>query len=279
MLELVSAGTLPFHNIDPILFEWGFVVIRWYSLAYIGGLMFAWWYLAKMGDEKKSPFTRAHIDDFVMWATFGVIFGGRLGYVLFYNPSYYASNPGDILRLWDGGMSFHGGLGGVMLAVIAFAYKYKINLFQFADRIAVVSPMGLFFGRVSNFINGELWGAPSELPWAMVFPGGGDVARHPSQLYEGLLEGLLLFLILNWLYTKTPIKNQVGMLTGVFFIGYGMARYGLEFVRVPDAHLGLLGGIMSMGQLLSLPMIGFGLWLIVRAAKNAAKGAAPNKQA
>lgn len=178
------------------------------------------------------------------------------------------ANPGDILRLWDGGMSFHGGLGGVMLAVIAFAHKYKINLFQFADRIAVVSPMGLFFGRMSNFINGELWGAPSDLPWAMVFPGGGDIARHPSQLYEGLLEGLLLFLILNWLYTKTHIKNQVGMLTGVFFIGYGMARYGLEFVRVPDAHLGLLGGIISMGQLLSLPMIGFGLWLIVRAAKN-----------
>lgn len=267
MLTHFLPGTLPYHNIDPILFEWGFIVIRWYSLAYLGGLMAAWYMLAQMADAQNAPFKRLQIDDFIIWGMLGIIIGGRLGYVLFYNFSYYASHLADIPRLWDGGMSFHGGLAGVVVATILFARKHKIPLMQFADRIAIVSPIGLMFGRIANFINGELWGSPSDLPWAMVFPTGGDVARHPSQLYEAFGEGLLLFLILKFLFQRTKITHYPGMLTGVFFIGYGIARYLVEFVRVPDAQLGLIGGVISMGQILSIPMLLGGLGFILYAKK------------
>ncbi len=265
-IEILTAS-LSYHNIDPEIFRIGPFVLRWYSLGYILGLLFGWWYLMKLADEPKAPMTRPQADSFLLWATFGVILGGRLGYVLFYNLPFYMDNPSGILRVWDGGMSFHGGLLGVMAAVILFAKKHSINLFAFADRLALVSPMGILLVRVTNFINGELWGAPSNLPWAMVFPGGGDEPRHPSQLYEAGLEGLLLLVVLNLLYHKTRIKEAPGQLAGLFFIGYGFSRYLVEFVREPDAHLGLIGGVMSMGQILTLPMIAFGLWMILHAKK------------
>jgi phosphatidylglycerol---prolipoprotein diacylglyceryl transferase len=267
MPELLLGGTLAYHNIDPILFEWGFVVIRWYSLAYIGGLLFAWWYLSKLSDDKDSPTHRYDIEEYFMWATFGVILGGRIGYVLFYNFDYYLANPGAILRLWDGGMSFHGGFVGVVVASYIFASKRGISKLAFGDRLAVASPIGLMLGRISNFINGELWGAPSQLPWAMPFPSGGPEPRHPSQLYEALGEGLLLFLILNYLLRRTSAREYPGMIMGTFILGYGFVRYLIEFVRMPDAHIGKIGGIISMGQILSLPMILVGLYFIIRAIK------------
>ncbi len=269
MYDYMATTTLAYHNIDPILFQWGFIVIRWYSLAYLSGLIFAWWQLSKMAEQPKSPFNKQQIDDFIVWGMVGIIAGGRLGYVLFYNPSYYFSHMGDILRLWDGGLSFHGGLAGVVVTTILYAKAKKIPLFEFGDRIAVVSPIGLFFGRVANFINGELWGSPSNLPWAMTFPSGGDVARHPSQLYEALGEGLILYLLLSYLFKRTNISRYPGMLIGVFFLGYGLARYLVEFVRVPDAHLGLIGGFISMGQILSLPMLAVGLGFVLYATKKA----------
>lgn len=272
MDPLQIPGVLEYHNIDPELFRWGFIVIRWYSLAYIGGLMLGWWYLGKLTTLKKSPTTKLQIDDFIMWATLGIILGGRLGYVLFYNPVFYFNNPGDILQVWDGGMSFHGGFLGVVLATIMFCRKQNINLLGFADQIAIVSPMGLFFGRIANFINGELWGGESDLPWAMQFPTGGDVYRHPSQIYEALGEGLILFIILNWLYHKTDAKKHPGIITGVFFIGYGFARYLVEFVREPDAHLGRFGDIITMGQILSLPMLIVGMGFILYATRKKKKG-------
>ena len=268
-MQLTSG--LEYHNINPELFRWGFVVIRWYSLAYIAGLMLAWWYLGKMTAHKKSPTTKLQVDDFILWATIGIIFGGRLGYVIFYNPAFYFQNPSDIFQVWDGGMSFHGGFIGVVLATILFCQTNKINLFAFADQIAIVSPMGLFFGRIANFINGELWGGESTLPWAIKFPGGGEIYRHPSQLYEALGEGLILFLILNWVYHRTDAKKYPGLVTGVFFIGYGFARFMIEFIREPDAHLGRFWDIITMGQILSLPMIAIGLGFIFFGLQKEAK--------
>ena len=266
-MSLLSIAVLEYHNIDPEIFRIGPVAIRWYSLSYIAGLIFMWWWLAKAARREGTPFTRLQVDDFVLWAFAGVFLGGRLGYVLFYNLEYYLSNPFEILNFLAGGMSFHGGLVGVTLAIILFAKRRKINVFSFADYVATAVPMGLFFGRVANFINGELYGAPSNLPWAMPFPGGGPEPRHPSQLYEAFLEGLVLFFLLNFLIRRTSAAKFPGMTVGAFFIGYGFFRYLIEFVRVPDEHLGRLWDVISMGQLLSLPMILFGLWLIVRSKK------------
>lgn len=265
-MSLVSElATLPYHNIDPEIFRWKFIVIRWYSVAYIAGLFYVWWGMGKLADAKDAPMTRLDTEDYLLWATLGIILGGRLGYVLFYNFGYYLDNPGQILVLWEGGMSFHGGFLGVVIASVMFVKRRGISFLRFADRMALVSPIGIGLVRVANFINGELWGSPSQLPWAMTFPSGGDVARHPSQLYEALLEGLLLFIILRLLYTKTNARKYPGLLAGVFALGYGLSRYAVEFVRVPDAHLGKLYDIISMGQLLSLPMIIAGVYVVKRA--------------
>ncbi len=258
---------LPYHNIDPELFRWGWLVIRWYSLAYIAGIFIGWWYLVKLSTKPGAPMNKHQADDFILWVTFGIILGGRLGYVLFYRPDFYLENPSAILSLWDGGMAFHGGLLGVMVAAILFTRRNKIDLYSFSDRMACVAPIGLFFGRIANFINGELWGAPSTLPWAMYFPGAGDEPRHPSQIYEMLLEGVVLFLILNYLLLKTRAARMPGMVAGSFFTLYALFRYLVEFVREPDAHLGRFGDVISMGQILSLPMMAFGLYLIFRAIK------------
>lgn len=260
-------AVLEYHNIDPDIFRIGPIAVRWYSLAYVLGLLGGWWWMAKYTKLEGTPYTRLQLDEFAFLALLGVILGGRLGYVLFYKPLDYLADPISIFKIWEGGMSFHGGLLGVMLAIWYFTKTRKISIFRFSDYVACTVPIGLFFGRVANFINGELWGAPSDLPWAMKFPSGGDVGRHPSQLYEAALEGLVLFVFLNVLMRRTGARHFPGMIVGTFFLGYGAFRYFIEFVRVPDEHLGRLWDVISMGQLLSLPMIAFGIYLILRAVK------------
>jgi len=263
MLDVFAASVLAYPQIDPILVQIGPVAIRWYSLAYIGGIMFAWWYIRRLSGKPGAAMSAMHIDDFITWAVFGVILGGRLGYVLFYNLPAYIADPLAIFRLWDGGMSFHGGFGGVVIAIILYCRKHRLDLMRVADVVAIVSPIGLLTGRLANFINGELWGRATDVSWAMVFPTDPlQIPRHPSQLYEALGEGLLLFLILQFLYHKTRIaKDMPGMIAGLFMVGYGVARILVEFVREPDAHLGLMAGI-SRGQMLSIPMFLLALWLI-----------------
>lgn len=290
---MIFASILPvlaFPAIDPVIVQIGPIAIRWYALAYITGLILGWRYMLYMtgdlptrkvlveGEGGKTEtvrepiVTRLAVDDFLVWATIGVVLGGRLGYVLFYKLGFYLENPLNILTVWQGGMSFHGGLLGVCVATILFCRKRRVPLFVFADMLGCAAPIGLFFGRVANFINGELFGRPGDVPWAMVFPYGGPIARHPSQLYEAVLEGLLLFILLAVL-RRTDLRAKPGYLAGVFFVGYGAARIVAEFFREPDAHLGFLYQGATMGQLLCLPMIAFGLWLIRRAGRVPPAGA------
>lgn len=255
---------IPFPQIDPVAIHLGFVVIRWYSLAYIFGLIGAWLLAREMSKRTNSTFTVLKIDDFLIWATLGVVLGGRLGYVLFYNAHYFYENPTQILAVWQGGMSFHGGLLGVVIATLLFAWKKKISPLSMGDILVCVAPIGLFFGRLANFANGELFGRVTHaVPWAMIFPNGGAEPRHPSQLYEAGLEGLGLFIILNGVWWFCPkLRQRQGFILGLFFILYGMFRFGIEFTREPDAHLGFIFAHLSMGQLLCIPMILFGIWLI-----------------
>ncbi len=247
---------LSYPDIDPVALALGPIKIHWYGITYVVGIVTAWLLLRWRAD--KNPlfgWNRNHIDDMVFFATLGVIVGGRLGSVLFYNLPYYLDHPVDIFKINQGGMSFHGGLIGVLLAMVWFARKTDSGFFNVIDFIAPVVPIGLGCGRIGNFINGELWGAPSTLPWAMIFPDSraGAIARHPSQLYEALLEGLLLFIIL-WLYSSKP--RPMMAVSGLFLLGYGVFRFSVEFVRVPDAHIGYLAfGWVTMGQVLSFPMI------------------------
>ena len=218
------------------------------------------------------------VDDLMFWATLGVIVGGRLGYVIFYKPGFYLENPERILALWQGGMAFHGGLIGVALAIVLFCRKRRIDMFSAGDLAACAVPLGLLLGRLANFVNGELWGRVSDVPWAMVFPGGGPLPRHPSQLYEAFLEGLLLFVVINLWRRRTGALDRPGELTGLFCAGYGIARFIVEFFRQPDAFLpgsGFLFGFVTMGQLLSLPLVALGVWLILRARKRAAVAVNP----
>ncbi len=256
---------LPFPNIDPIAFEIGPVVIRWYALAYIVGIIIGWrycMYLARQTDDRP---TAADIDDFMIWAVIGIVLGGRLGYVSFYNANYFLQNPLDALKVWEGGMSFHGGLIGVLVAVAVFSYRRGISTLALSDLIAVAAPIGLFFGRIANFVNGELFGRVTEVPWGVVFPHGGDLPRHPSQIYEALLEGLVLFAVLAILVHRPWIRGRLGFLSGLFLVGYGLSRAFVELFREPDAHLGFILGPITMGQILSAPMIAFGIYLIIRA--------------
>lgn len=255
-----------FPDLDPVAFQMGWVVIRWYSLAYIFGLLGAWLLARKMSRVSKSVFTVLKIDDFLIWATVGIIVGGRLGYVLFYNLGYFLEFPAQIPALWQGGMSFHGGLIGVLVATLLFAKKKEISPLAMGDILVCVAPIGLFLGRLANFINGELYGRVSHaVPWVMIFPGGGEEPRHPSQLYEAFGEGLLLFVILNavwWLMPK--YRERQGFMSGLFFVLYGGVRFILEFFREPDEHLGFIIQNLSMGQLLCIPMILFGWWLMMK---------------
>jgi phosphatidylglycerol:prolipoprotein diacylglycerol transferase len=213
--------------------------------------------------------TPAQVDDFVTWATLGVILGGRLGYVLFYRPGHYLSAPWEALAVWQGGMSFHGGALGVVAAILLFARSQRIDPFAFADRVVAVVPIGLFFGRLANFINAELWGRVTDVPWGMVFPGAGPEPRHPSQLYQAALEGVALFALLQLLLSRHRLRARPGFVSGAFLAGYAVARLVGEVFRQPDAHLGFLLGGVTMGQLLSLPMLAVGLWLMASAGGRA----------
>jgi phosphatidylglycerol---prolipoprotein diacylglyceryl transferase len=263
---------IPFPNIDPVLISFGPFAIRWYALAYIGGLLISWRLMRRLVLRSPEAATLEDVDDFLVWATLGVVFGGRIGYVLFYNAAYYLEHPLSILAVWRGGMSFHGGLLGVVVAVVVFCRRRRIPLLAFSDRLACVTPIGLFLGRVANFINGELFGRVADVPWAVVFPRGGPHSRHPSQLYEAFAEGALLFVVLMWLVRDERLRRRPGLLTGVFLAGYGAVRMISELYRQPDAHIGFLGFGTTMGQWLSLPLVIGGLYLIHRAGRDAAAG-------
>ncbi|MGQ0664672.1 MAG: prolipoprotein diacylglyceryl transferase [Pseudomonadota bacterium] len=258
---------LPFPAIDPVAIELGPLVIRWYALAYIAGIVLGWRYAIHLVRRPPLFMTAAAIDDFVVWATVGIIAGGRLGYVLFYKPGYYVFQPWEALFLWRGGMSFHGGLIGVLVAVWLFARRHGLPVLALGDVIAAATPIGLFFGRLANFINGELYGRPTDFPLAMVFPGGGPLPRHPSQLYEAALEGLVLFAALAWYARRPGVRERPGRLGGAFLAGYALARMLAELFREPDAHLGFLLGPLTMGQALSAPMLAAGIYLIARSAR------------
>jgi phosphatidylglycerol:prolipoprotein diacylglycerol transferase len=262
---------LTFPAFDPVLVSVGPFVIRWYALAYIVGILGGWLYARAIVRSEKlwggpAPLTVTDYDDFVLWVTLGIILGGRLGYVLFYNPAYFATHPLEIVQLWKGGMSFHGGFLGCVLAVVLFARWRRIPILSLGDVTCAVAPIGLFLGRLANFINGELWGRPSDVPWAMVFPNGGPLPRHPSQLYEALLEGVVLFIVLALLMRAGALKRP-GTILGAFTLGYGCARAFCELFREPDAQLGFLWGGLTMGMLLSLPLILAGIALIVAAQR------------
>ena len=263
---------LPFPAIDPVIFEIGPFALRWYALAYIVGIILAWRYMRALvrndrlwaGLQRPTP---VDLDDFVLWGTFGIIIGGRLGYVLFYNPSYYFANPGEALAVWTGGMSFHGGFAGTVIAIFLFAWRRGLSVWTLFDLAGCAAPIGLFFGRIANFINAELWGRTTDVPWAVVFPGAGPEPRHPSQIYEAALEGVVLFLVLRLLSHRFKLLEKPGFLAGAFAFGYGVGRSIAELYRVPDAHIGYLSGFLTIGILLSLPMILGGIALMVWAAR------------
>ena len=266
---------IPFPAFDPVLVHIGPLAIRWYALAYISGILIGWVYARILVRAEqlwggKAPLTVLDFDDFLLWVTLGIILGGRTGYVLFYNPSHFAAHPLEILQLWNGGMSFHGGFTGCVVAVVAFAHKRGLPFLSLGDITCAVGPIGIFLGRIANFINGELWGRPADVPWAMVFPNGGPLARHPSQLYEAMLEGLLLLVALAILMRAGALKRP-GLIIGCFAVIYAIARSIGEFFREPDAQLGFLWGGATMGQLLSIPLFLIGVGFIAYALKHPLK--------
>ena len=297
---------MPFPQIDPIAFEFTILgvtlALRWYALAYIAGIVFGWWLAVRIARRPElwggtSPVTAKQLEDFVTWAILGIIVGGRLGYVLFYQPGYYAQNLGEVIRVWDGGMSFHGGFIGVIVAIVVFAWRRGVPLLNLADVVALVAPVGILLGRIANFVNAELWGRPTDLPWGVAFPGtraqtcpdfwpldpGAPCLRHPSQLYEAALEGLVLFAVMLVLVYGFRALARPGLITGVFFLGYGAARTFVEFFRQGDAQYvtadNPFGQVirfgdsawagLSMGQLLSLPMIAIGIGFLVWSRRRA----------
>ena len=256
---------IAFPALDPVAVAIGPLAIRWYALAYVAGILAGWRYMVVLARRSPSGIAARDIDDFVLWATLGIVLGGRLGYVLFYRPGDYLQDPLSAFALWQGGMSFHGGLCGVVLAAAVFAWRRRIPRLALGDLVGAAAPIGLFFGRLANFVNGELWGRPTTAPWGMVFPGAGPAPRHPSQLYEAALEGLVLFAVCAALVFFMRGLERRGLVVGVFFAGYALARGVAELFRQPDAHLGFLVGGATMGQLLSVPVLIAGLWLIWRA--------------
>ena len=278
---LLTATLIPlllqFPAFDPIAIKLGPLAIRWYALAYIGGIVIGWLYARSLIRTEKlwggrAPMTTLDFDDFILWVTLGIILGGRTGYVLFYNLDFFIAHPAQIFELWNGGMSFHGGFLGCVIAVLAFGYRRKIPVLSLGDVTCAVGPIGLLLGRLANFINGELWGRPADpnLPWAMVFPTGGPVPRHPSQLYEAGLEGVLLFIVLAVAIRCGALKRP-GLIIGIFATGYGLARITGEFFREPDPQLGFLWGGLTMGMILSVPMIVAGLTFIGVALRRGAR--------
>ncbi len=265
---------IPYPAIDPVLIEFGPFAIRWYALAYIAGLLIGWRYCLAMTRRPPHVLDAAQLDDFLVWVTLGVVLGGRIGYVLFYNLGYYMQHPVEALKIWTGGMSFHGGAIGVVLAMYLFTWLRKIDFLRLGDVLVCAVPIGLFLGRLANFVNGELYGRPADAWWAMVFPTDETrLPRHPSQLYEAALEGVVLFLVLYVLQRLTRARDYRGYLSGLFLAGYAIARIVAEFFREPDRQLGYLVGGLTMGQLLSIPVLIFGIWLIRRSRRETAAAA------
>jgi len=263
---------IPFPAIDPVAIAIGPFAIRWYALAYIAGLLLGWRYCLALANRAPRLVRRNDIDDFLIWATLAVVLGGRTGYVLFYQPGYYLAHPLEALYVWHGGMSFHGGALGVMLAIWLFTRMRGIPTLAFADIVCGAVPIGLFFGRIANFINGELFGRVTDVPWAVVFPNGGPLPRHPSQLYEAVCEGLLLFLVL-FVAERSGARRHPGIVTGLFLAGYAVARMSGELFRQPDVQLGYLMFGTTMGQLLSIPLLVAGIVMIVWARRQPAAAA------
>jgi phosphatidylglycerol---prolipoprotein diacylglyceryl transferase len=265
-------AALPFPNIDPVILHVGPLAIHWYGVAYIVGILFAWWYgrslvtNPRLWTDGKLPMKPEDLDDFLVWAAVGVVLGGRIGYVLFYDFARYMQNPLDIFAVWQGGMSFHGGFLGTTVAMILFARSRGIPVWTMFDVIAAGVPVGLGLVRLTNFINSELWGRPTDLPWGIEFPNGGPFTRHPSQLYEAALEGLVLFFVLRILTHVFFKLKRPGFVSGAFVAGYGCSRIFAEYFREPDVQLGYLyGGWLTMGMVLSVPMVLLGIWAMATA--------------
>ena len=273
---ILPLAALPFPDIDPVIVQVGPLAIHWYGLAYVVGILFGWWYAKRiitnprLWPQGAMPMRPEDLDDFLVWAAIGIVLGGRIGYILFYDFSRYLANPLDIFAVWQGGMSFHGGFAGTTLAMILFARSRGISVWTMFDVIAAGVPVALGLVRITNFINAELWGRPTDVPWAFVFPNAGPDGRHPSQLYEAALEGLVLFFVLR-LLTHVFLKLKApGFVSGAFVTGYGLSRILVEFFREPDQQLGYLaGGWLTMGMVLSTPMVLVGLWAIWRAQRHA----------
>jgi phosphatidylglycerol:prolipoprotein diacylglycerol transferase len=269
---------VPFPDFDPVLVHLGPIAIRWYALAYIAGILLGWRYAvslvrnARLWPLRNAPATPEQIDDLILWVTIGVIVGGRLGHVLFYTPQLIWTDPLEIFKTWHGGMSFHGGALGVLIALAAFARKNRLDLLRLGDVAAACTPIGLFFGRIANFINGELWGRPTTLPWGIIFPGAGPEPRHPSELYEAGLEGVALFLLLRWSTHARHDLNRRGVVMGLFIMGYGLARTALENVREPDSYMPNFPFGLTMGMMLSIPMILVGAWIVWRGLREGPGG-------
>lgn len=276
MLSLSAAAAVSMHpplrwvdlGLSPIALDLGLFTIKWYSLAYLCGIMLGYWHLSRMIRSPGAPMAQRHADDLFFYATLGIILGGRLGYAVFYAPELL-SHPGQLVKLWEGGMSFHGGLIGTLVAIAYVSWRGGLNFIRVCDYIAPCVPFGLLFGRLANFVNGELWGrvTTADVPWAMVFPGGGSMPRHPSQLYEAALEGGVLIVVLLLLFWKTRARWRPGLIVGTFTLGYALSRFTIEFFREPDAQLQEFARAtgFSMGQWLTLPMMAVGLFFIVRA--------------
>ena len=264
-------AAIPFPAFDPVIVQLGPFALRWYALAYIAGILLGWWYgRAIIRSERAwggpAPLKLADFDDFILWITLGIILGGRIGYVLFYNPAFFAANPAEIPQLWKGGMSFHGGFLGCVFAVMLFARARGIPMLSLGDITCAVGTIGVFLGRIANFINAELWGRPTDAPWGVIFPGAGGVPRHPSQLYEAFLEGIVVFIVLALLIRGGALKRP-GLIIGAFALTYGLARSTAEFFREPDAQLGFLWGGLTMGMLLCIPMMIAGAAFVAHAMR------------
>jgi phosphatidylglycerol:prolipoprotein diacylglycerol transferase len=266
-INTLSNNAINFPNIDPVLFKLGFFELRWYSLAYLVGIIGGWLYIMYMNRRAADNRLDAKmLDALPMWIVLGIVLGGRLGYVLFYNFSYYIQHPAEILQLWHGGMSFHGGLLGVIISAILFSRKYKIPFFAFTDLLAIATPIGLFLGRLANFVNGELYGRVTDWKYGVIFPGQ-FYPRHASQLYEAVLEGFVLFFVLMIASLKFNALKRIGLTSGIFMAGYAISRFTVEFFREPDAQMGYFADYFTMGQILCVPMFLFGIWLMLRAKK------------
>lgn len=251
-----------FPDISPVMFTLGPVAVRWYSMAYLLGIIFGWVMLKCNVKKNNLALSETNIEDLIFYVTLGIILGGRLGYVLFYGQDVYWHNPLQIFAIWHGGMSFHGGIIGVILAIWYFARKIHYPFLGLTDLVVLYAPIGIFLGRLANFVNDELWGRPTDVAWAVKFPSGGYIPRHPSQIYEALTEGVLMFLVLNFLWRYKAVREKVGVTSALFAILYATFRMSMEQFRQPDAQLGFFFGSITMGQMLSCPLLIAGLWVL-----------------